>query len=174
MTGIFLLGVLAVWLALVAGFAYALTKSIKSDVLRYSAFLLAVACLFPLIVIDELVTAPQFAKLCKEGTKLKFDPDKIRGKTIFFEAVSPPPRFSVGLLQGYYLNWHYLDASTKEVLISEKTYVIQGGVLIRTLGISETTSPLLMESSCGPSEHPNQKRFLDRYNMKFIEEKDIK
>jgi hypothetical protein len=175
MSGIFLLIVLGLWLVLVVGIAYALTKSIKHELLRYAARIAVVACLFPLIVIDELITKPQFEKLCAEGTKLKFDPEKIRGRTIFqqkSDAAHPP--LSVGLLNGYQINSQYFDASTKEQIILANSYHLKGGLLIRTLGISQTTAPLMMESYCAPNERPSQKSFLDRYDMKYLEEKDIK
>ena len=173
MSGLFLLLVLGLWLALVVGIARALTKSIKHDVLRWGALMAAIACLFPLIVIDEIITAPQFAKLCEEGTKLKFDPEKIRGRMIFLDE-NPQPEISVGMLKGYYIPWRYLDATTKETLISYNSYHIKGGFLIRMLGISETTAPLTMESYCSVNEKPTQKSFLDRYKLKRIDQKDIK
>ena len=175
MSGLLLFGVLGIWLIIVVWIALKLTKSIKQNWLRIVVFCATVVLLFPLIVADELITAPQFAKLCEEGAKLKFDPERIRGKTIFLaQGPSPKPRFTVGFLEGYYIPWRYHDATTKEELISENIYVIKGGAFIRALGISETTAPLLMPSSCGSPEHPTQKIFLDRYNMKFIEQKDIK
>jgi hypothetical protein len=175
MSGLFLLTVLGLWLVLVVFIARRLTKSITRTWLRYGVFCMAVVGLFPLIVIDELITAPQFAKLCEEGTKLKFDPEKIWGRTVFLaESPYPRPELAVGMLTGYYTPSRYLDATTKEQLITFTSYFLKGGVLIRTLGISETTAPLMMESYCAPLEKPWQKPFLTRYSMNYVEEKDIK
>lgn len=77
------------------------------------------------------------------------------------------------MLSGYYTPSRYLDATTKEELISFNSYFLKGGVLIRTLGISETTAPLMIESNCGPAEEPWQKTFLDRYELVKSERKDI-
>lgn len=175
MTGFLLLGVLGVWLVLVVWLARWLTKSIKRDWLRYIALVIVITCLFPLIVIDELISKPQFERLCAEGAKLKFDPQKIRGKTIFLgEIASPKPSFTVGFLGGYYIPWRYLDATTKEELIAYNSYHIEGGFLIRALGISETRAPLMMESFCSPNEKPTQKSFLERFELKRVERKDVK
>lgn len=173
MSGLFLLGVLALWLVLVVWMARLLTKSIKREWLQVISLYAAIVLIFPLIVIDELITAPQFKKLCEEGTKLTFDPEKIRGKTIFLDE-NPQPDISVGLLRGYYIPWRYLDATTKETLISYNSYHIKGGLLIRMLGISETTAPLTMRRYCSTNEHPDQKNFLDRYNLKYIDRKHVK
>ena len=173
MSGLLLLGVLGIWLLIVVWIALKLTKSIKQNWLRIVVFCATVVLLFPLIVADELITAPQFAKLCEEGTKLKFDPEKIRGKTIFLDE-NPQPEISVGMLKGYYIPWRYLDMTTKETLISYNSYHLKGGFLIRLLGISETTAPLTMRSYCSSKEEPWQKKFLSQHYMKYIERKEVK
>lgn len=175
MSGLFLLTVLGLWLVLVVFIARRLTKSITRTWLRYGVFCMAVVGLFPLIVIDELITAPQFAKLCEEGTKLKFDPEKIRGRTIFLpKSNASHPRLHVGMLHGYQINSRYLDAATKEQLVVANSYHLKGGFFIRTLGISETNAPLVMRSYCAPQEEVWQRSFLDRFDLKYVQEKDIK
>ena len=173
MTGLFLLGVLGVWLAIVVWIAWKLTRGIKRNGLRQAVFGIAIVGLFPLIVIDEMITAPQFEKLCEEGTKLKFDPEKIRGRTIYL-ASNPQPDISIGLMNGYYIPSRYMDATTKEELISYNSYHLKGGVFISALGISEKNAPLTMRSYCSPAERPWQKTFLNRYDIKYIEQKNIK
>ena len=58
-------------------------QSLKRAYVRYMVFAAIVSILVPLPVADELMAAPQFRRLCEEGTKLKFDPEKVKGKTIF-------------------------------------------------------------------------------------------
>lgn len=173
MTGLFLLAVLAAWAWIAIFVARALTIKVKRAwTRRFGATLLAII-LLPVPVYDELITAPQFRTLCEDGTKLKFDPDRIRGRTIFL-AHDPQPDISVGFLHGYSIPSRYLDATTNEVLITTNSYHLKGGLLIRMLGISEKTAPLTMRSYCSPQERPWQKTFLYRYELKYIERTDIK
>jgi hypothetical protein len=174
MTGLLLLGVIGIWMVIVILLAIRLGKFFKKAWLRYLVSALTIAVLLPLPIMDELITAPQFEKLCAENAKLKFDPERVRGKTIYFVGEDPPPPLSVGFLHGYYQRWRYLDAATKEELILSNSYHIKGGIFIRTLGISETNAPLTMRSYCAPKEEASQKKFLDRYDLKLVEEKDIK
>ena len=93
--------------------------------------------LLPVPVCDELIAAPQFRRLCAVGTRIEFDPSTIRGKTIYSTVnQSPNPRVTVGTLHGYYIPWRYYDATTKDLVVSYKTYDIRGGLLVRSLGFS--------------------------------------
>lgn len=173
MSGLLLLGVLGVWVVIVIFLARRLARFFKPGAVRNIVVALASVVMLALPVADELVSAPLFYKLCEEGTKLKFDPKKIRGKTIFL-ADNPQPRIQVGLLRGYYIPWNYVDATTKEELITSNSYHVTGGILIRTLGISATNAPLTMRSYCASSEEPWQKSFLTRYDIKYVERKGVK
>ncbi len=173
MSGLFLLGVIGIWVAIVIFVVKWLARHFKPGVVRNIAVAITSAVMFVLPVADELISIPQFHRLCEEGTRLKFDPEKIRGRTIFL-AENSQPDIRVGLLRGYYIPWHYLDATTKEVLITSSSYHVKGGILIRMLGISETNSPLTLRSYCSSSEKAWQKNLLDRYGLKYIERKDAK
>jgi hypothetical protein len=173
MGGLFLLGVIGIWAGIVILMARGLARLFELGMVRNIVVTMASIVLLALPVADELISAPQFHKLCEEGTKLKFDSEKIRGRTIFLQE-NPQPEITVGLLNGYYIPWIYLDVSTKEILITSVSYYIQGGLFIRALGISETGAPLTIRGYCGPSEHPDQKNFLNRFDLKYIERKDIK
>ena len=173
MSGLLLFGVIGIWIAFVVFVAKWLAGRFKPGAVRNIVVALATALMLALPVADELISAPQFHRLCEEGTKLKFDPEKIRGRTIFL-AENPQPDITIGLLQGYYTPWHYLDATTKEKLITYNTYNLKGGFLIRTLGISETNAPLTIRSSCGPQEMAWQKNFLIRYDLKRIQREELK
>ena len=173
MTGIFLLAVLGAWAWIAIFIARVLTIRVKLAWARRLGATIFAVILLPVPVYDEVITAPQFAKLCEEGTRLKFDSERIRGKTIFL-APEPQPDIAIGLLRGYYIPWRYLDVTTKEVLISYNSYHLKGGLLIRLLGISETTAPLTMRSYCTTPEQPWQESFLNRYDLKRLDMKEVK
>lgn len=168
MSGLLLMGVIAAWVAIVVFLAIRLARLFKPGAVRIIVVAMATAVLLALPVADELVSAPQFHKLCEEGTKLKFDPEKIRGRTIFL-AENLQPRFTVGLLHGYVIPWDYLDATTKEKLITSNSYHLYGGLLIRALGISETNAPLTLRSYCASQVMVWKKEFLSRYDLKYVD-----
>ena len=172
MSGLLLLGVIGIWIVIVMSVAIWLGNRLRSRGMRFDVVFVATAVvLLPLPVADELISAPQFRRLCDEGTKLKFDPEKIRGRTMFL-AEDPQPEISVGFLRGYYIPWRYLDATTKEELVSHKSYHLYGGILMRASGIPEMDRPLTMQSYCSPAEKPWQKSFLTRYDLKYIDRKE--
>ena len=173
MSGLLLLGVLGIWLVIVIFTVKWLIHRLKPSAFNIIFVVMVTIVMLVLPVADELISAPLFYKLCEEGTKLKFDPEKIRGRTIFL-AENPQPRITVGLLNGYYIPWEYADAVTKEKLITSKSYHVNGGLFIRALGISETNAPLTMPSYCASPEKPWQKSFLIKYDLKYIEREDVK
>jgi len=173
MSGLLLMGVWAVWLIVAFACATVVGAFFKTKWLRFAVSILVFMAMLPLPVADELLAKPAFDKLCEEGTKLKFDPEKIRGKTIYLlEGV--PASFKVGSLSGTMVPWRYADTTTKEVLISYGTYGLKGGVLIRMLGISETSAPLAIRNSCAPVEGGWQKPFLERNQLTYVEREDVK
>jgi|GEM_PF-6765605 len=173
MSGLLLMGVLAVWLVIAFVCATLVGALFKTKWLRIAVSILLFAAMLPLPVADELLAKPAFDKLCDEGTRLKFDPEKIRGKTMAFKEMSQPS-ISVGGLSGYTIPWRLVDARTSDELISYNTFYLKGGVLIRTLGISDSNAPLTMSGYCGPSEHPSQANFRARWNLQLIDSKDVK
>ena len=173
MSGLLLLGVIGIWVVIVIFTVRWLAHRLKPSAVNIIFVVMVTVVMLVLPVADELISAPQFYKLCEEGTKLKFDPEKIRGRTIFF-AKNLQPDISIGLLHGYYIPWRLLDTTTKEELISYNSYYVNGGILIRTLQISATNAPLTMRSYCSAHEHPEQPSFLKRYDLKYVDRKEIK
>ena len=173
MTGLLLLGVIGIWVVIIVFAMIRLARLFKTVWIRYVVVALSSVAMLLLPVADELISAPQFNKLCEESKQPKFDAEKIRGRTMFL-ADDPQPDISVGLLKGYYIQSRYLDATTKELLVSAPSFHLKGGVFIRMLGISETNAPLMIRSYCGPKERPWQQNFLKRYELTYIERKEVK
>ncbi len=173
MTGLLLLSIIGVWIAIVVFAMRRLARLFNAGWSRNVVVTFASVLMFLLPVADELLSRPAFDKLCEEHAKLKFDPQKIRGKTIFL-ADDPQPQIDVGFLNGYFIQGRYLDVTTKEVLVEARSYYIKGGFFIRMLGISEKDHPLTMRAYCASTEEPWQKSFLERYDVKRIQRKEIK
>ena len=91
------------------------------------------------------------------------------------ETAFPNPPISIAGLTGYRIPFIYRDASTKEPVLTFDLFNINGGILIRTLGISETNSPLTFVGHCAPKEWPTWSKFEERNLIKVIErKKDVK
>lgn len=173
MTGLLLLGVLAVWAWIAIFIARALTMRVKRDLPRRLGAAIFALALLPMPVYDELIAAPKFKKLCEEGTQLKFDPKVIHNMTVYRKpAKFPFPEFQLAGLVGYYIEAVYTDQPDGNPVISSRSYSIKGGILIRVLGISQTTAPLTFIGSCRPLEVPYQQSFLARHKLTIIETKD--
>lgn len=175
MSGLLLLGVIGIWVAIVVFVAKWLARRFKPGAVRNIVVAMATVVMLALPVADELISAPQFNKLCEEGAKLKFDPKTIYGMTVYRQPSKFPfPEFRIVGLVGYYIEAIYTDQPVGAPVISSKSYSIKGGVLIRALGISETTAPLTFKGSCRPLEVPYQQPFLTRHKLTIIEIKDSK
>jgi hypothetical protein len=162
MSGLFLIAVVGLWIWL----AFKLSRFIGIRiaggrwVVPLSALLFLV--LLPMPVIDEIIGGFQFRALCKRYAVQTIDEQNVRGARVV----------SVGGRDGWdapdtvipvrIQPWIYQDATTQKVLISYHTLHAEGGVLIRTLGISETRSPLLFSRSCAP---PNERAFIKAFNV---------
>lgn len=173
MSGLLLLGVIGIWIVIVVFVTKWLARLLKPGAVRNVVVTMTFAVLLLLPVIDELIAAPQFRALCEEGTKLKFDPTVINGMTVYRQSSKFPfPEFRILGLVGYYIETIYTDQPKGMPVISSKSYSIKGGILIRTLGISETTAPLIFKGSCRPLEVPYQQPFLAQHKLTIIEIKD--
>lgn len=152
MTGLALLALLALWVWVVKRIASAAVRGVAHRVLRWCLGLLVFAVVLPLPVADELFAKHQINALCREGAVLRIDEQKIKGRRVrvAYEplnaevpGVAIPVTFSKLVLR---------DADTGEDLGSRGHYVVKGGWLIRTLGFSESNSPLTTESHCALNE----------------------
>jgi hypothetical protein len=153
MSGLYLLLVAAVWLALSVATAYAITSRIKDAVLRVVAMLALTGLLLPLPLVDELVGKWQFEQLCKDNSTIQVDRARAVGKTVYFV---PQPTVDVtGTWVRVALRPHkFVDVVTGESVISYNELMASGGRLSRALGISEGGVPLTFVGSCALDENP--------------------
>ncbi|MCA3028094.1 MAG: hypothetical protein ING66_05780 [Rhodocyclaceae bacterium] len=168
MSGFLFLGLLVLWVYVVVRvvrFALARISNKKWHVptaIALSAFLM----LLP--VMDELLSRPAFNKLCAEGTKLKFDAEKLRGKTVY-SVDAEQPDILVGVIPGYVVPSRYADVTTGELLISTNSYTLRGGLLMRSFGLPEWNKPLTMDGFCRPTVRPYHTEFAKQYQLTYRE-----
>ncbi len=152
MTGFLLLFVLGIWVAVSRKAVREVMKKInpKRNTKIYATVLFVVFMCLP--VGDEIVGGIQFMALC-DNNRVAFGEDegKLNGITVF----------NMGAINSYMTDyalpirrqhWRYADIKTGKEVIGWDVYHAKGGILIRTLGISETNSPLIFSGVCFPKE----------------------
>ena len=163
MTGILLLGVVAIWLVVVLLIArWVARRLFSSPGFKLFSFVVLVPMLLLMPLADELIGAFQFDALCKKYTVQVVDEQHVLNARVL----------SVGGKGDWYAAntavririqpWTYLDTSTQKVVVSYHTLHAEGGWLIRALGISETNSPLLFSRSCAPTD---ERSFIKKFNV---------
>lgn len=154
MTGLLLLLVAGLWLVVVVFVSRWVGSLAKAPWRRAVVGGLAFALLLPLPLLDEIVGGYQFRSLCRaNASEYRLgvpDPEGRTAKVV----VDPSNRYISGKnLRIRHSRVTYLDAKTGEEILSFDRYVAEGGVLIRTLGISESNSPLTVgRPSCSPEQ----------------------
>ena len=151
MTGFFLLLVIGLWLWFVWRCSGWMLKrfslSSGKQWLRY----VVIALLIPLPVIDEIIGGMQFKALCKKGSVLKIDAEKIKGKTVRLVIQPSWKKVEWAMLPIYFSIYQYQNNATKEEYARYVVYNVEGGKFIRLLGISEGNAPLtIRNTSCSP------------------------
>ena len=152
MTGIALLVVVGLWLWACVAVARALLRRLKPWPWRWLVVPVAFVALLVAPVADEIVARHQIEALCREGAVLKVDEHKIKGRRV--KSTADPLNAEVPgvAIPVTYTKSVYRDEETNEELASRGNYVVNGGVLMRTLGFTESPKPLLARSHCAPSE----------------------
>ena len=158
MSGILVIGVVMLWFWAAVVIGQLITSKLKNPWLKSLLTFFAIAVLVPLPVADEIIGRIQFHVLCNKyvvqyidekhaaNRKVLYVP---RGKDRYVEGTAIPIRINPEV---------YKDAETGRVLVSSHTLIANGGWLIRTLGISETNSPLLFNAGCAPLNQDDFKK----------------
>ena len=155
MTGIFLVAVVGLWFWLCVVVARALLRHLRPRPRPWRWF--AAATLFALMVVapvgDEIVGGFQFRALCKKNAVFRVGVERPEGRVTRFFANSPNETVPGTAITIYHTAIDYIDAQTGESVVRFDRYLAQGGVFIRTLGISQSNAPITMERpSCSPEQ----------------------
>lgn len=152
MTGILLIAVAIAWLIAVLAATRWVVRRVNSPAMKVVSCLVLFPVLLVLPVADELVGKQQFDSLCKKYAVQVIDEKHAMNRRVSFERRNSD-EFAKGTAVRIRIDpYIYRDVETKNVLIRFHILTAQGGWLIRTLGISETTSPLLFRSGCAPQD----------------------
>jgi hypothetical protein len=148
MSGLLFLGVVALWFFAAKWLAQRIGNLLPDRPWRVVAKVFIFALLLPLPLIDEIVGGWQFKRLC-EANVVRVNKESARGRTVYLADVQDigVPKTWIPMVQQH---WQFLDAKTNESILSYERFLAIGGVLIRTLSISEGNAPLIFKGTCEP------------------------
>ncbi len=114
---------------------------------------------------DEIIGKFQFNSLCAKYAVDVVDEAHALNRRVLSERRAVD-RYASGTAVRIQIDpYTYRDEETKGVLASFHILTARGGWLVRMLGISETSAPLLFSSGCAP---PNAFGFLKKFNMTVV------
>jgi hypothetical protein len=153
MTGIFLLVVVGLWLLLCIVVVRALLGRLRPRPWRWLVAPVVFVTLLIAPVLDEIVGAYQFRELCEKNAVFRIGVEKPEGRTtrVFLDPsneIVPGTAITI-----YHSGINYVDVQSGDLVVAFDEYVARGGVLIRTLGISESNAPITIDRpSCSPED----------------------
>jgi len=152
MSGIFLIAVFVVWLAIVIAAIQWAIRHCKSKFMK----LFSGIVIFPLLLLaplaDEIIGMFQFEALCKKYAIVEVDEKSAMNRRVVTE-IRKIDEYAKGTAVKIRIDpYMYRDIETNKVVVSFHTLDAQGGWLINFLGISETRAPLLFRSGCAPKD----------------------
>lgn len=168
MTGILLIILMAVWLAVVLWLSKFIAKLLRPTWWRIPVALLVIAVLLPLPLIDEIVGGRQFEQLCKANSTIQVDRAKAAGKTVYL-AKTKDVEIEGTWVRVVLKPWRFVDATAGETIVSYNTLMASGGRFIRTLGISEGGVPLTFKGTCVPENRPASVQTFRAFGINYVE-----
>lgn len=161
MTGILLVAVVLVWLALTVTLTRWIIRVIKSPGLKLFAGIVVFLVLLVAPLLDELIGAFQFDSLCRRYAVQEIDAQNAMNRQVVF-VPRGDDKFAEGTAVRIRIDPHvYKDAQTERVLVTYHTLHAEGGWLVRATKISATNSPMLFRSGCGPRDEDAFKKNLN-------------
>lgn len=151
MSALLLPGVLAAWLAGCWWSAHKIGNHFFDSDLRMELKALIFCALAPLVLIDEMFGRVQFDELCRDRATVTINAAQPHDRSVYLAAL--PPEAVVGLMLPVQAQrWLYIDADTRETILSFSTLRADGGKLVRTVGWPHQSGPLTFEGRCAPAD----------------------
>lgn len=143
MSGLILLFVALVWLIASLLIAAPIARLLPSTGWRVTIGTLLFCVLVPLPLIDEIVGARQFERLCKEHSTIHVDRAKATGRTVYL-ADTPSVDLENTWIRITLQPWRYIDVKTGETVMSYNVLVAGRRHFLTGLG------PLTFRGYCAP------------------------
>lgn len=171
MSGIFLLFVFLLWLAIAISLSKFVTNKLPETKWPGHVRLIVFAILLPLPVIDEIVGGSQFRKLCQENSVIEVDRATAEGKTVYL-VKSQDTEIRGKWVRILAKPWRYADIKTNDVVVEYRTLTASGGWFVRLLGVSERM-PLLFNGSCAPDTRPASIEAFKKLGIEYVERSTV-
>lgn len=162
MSALFFLFIAAVWLVIVIFVILFVTRRITKTAWQLSVGLVLFLTLLPFPLIDEIIGAMQFKKLCEENTLTPTNWKIIAGKTVYYKS-QPTIYFQRTMVPIRMDQWRFLDVTNNEPIVSYNTLQAKGGIL------SMGGPPWIFQSFCGPKERPSSIETFKDLGITYIE-----
>lgn len=168
MGGLLLLFIAVIWFIFAVWLNVRLTGDMepgpKTTVIQLGLF----ALIFTSPLADEIVGGRQFARLCAKNSSIQVDREKAASRTVYLDFVQRKE------VDGTWVpvsleHWQYVDATTRELVVSYNILRAKGGWLIRSLSLFEGDVPLTFESSCAPENRPASPQGFEKFGLKHIQ-----
>lgn len=151
MSALLLPGVLIVWLAGCWWAADKIGNHFFDSDLRLELKALIFCALAPLVLADEMLGGVQFEELCRTRAVITTNIPEPKGRTVYLAALpaQPVPGLMVPVQEQRLL---YIDADTRETVLSFSTLRAQGGKLVRSIDWPHLSEPLTFGGRCAPAD----------------------
>jgi hypothetical protein len=172
MTGLILFAALSLWIFASVWIVQKVGHLLPNRPWRSVARVAIFALVLPIPLVDEVIGGSQFSQLCKEFDTVHIDRPNAIGKTVYLAKVD---RLNVkGLLVPVRRDtWRFLDTSTGDAVLEYSELFASGGLLVRSLAISETNAPLTFNGFCAPGGRVEFLRWFKELNITLADRKAI-
>ncbi len=167
MSGILLLLVILIWVAIANWLAKIATKKLPMSWWRIPVRVLFFIAMIPLPIVDELVARPQFEKLCKDNSTIQVDRATAVGRTVYL-AQMPDVEISGTSVRVVLQPRRFVDVTTHEVVVSYNGLIAVGGGFVQALGVSEGRVPLTFKGWCKPGDQYALDELFKELNITLI------
>jgi hypothetical protein len=157
MSGLLFLGAVGLWVWACVAMTRWIMRRIGSKPRRLLTGVGVFVLLLVLPVADEIVGGFQFRALCEKNAVFRLGVEKPEGRITRFSADPANEVVPNTAIKIYVSGIAYTDVQSGQLVVKFHRYAAEGGIFIRTLGISQGNAPITMgSSSCSPEKKLGQ------------------
>jgi hypothetical protein len=164
MSTLLLPGALAAWLVVCWWLARYICRQLVEGRFRPELQVIIFCALAPLALFDEMLGRAQFDEACRDKAVLTIHGAQAQGRSAYLSVLPPEPLTGL-MLPVREQRWVYIDAETREPLLSFSVLRSQGGKLVRIFGWPPDAPPLTFEGYCAPT---NRQSMIATLNLHLL------
>lgn len=148
MGGLIVLAILIGWGWLVKILVGLLAAKARKKYLQVCIYIIGFPLLFMSPVLDEVIAIPQVNKICREGTLVHIDAEKIKNKEVWLEIRPSWKSIEGTVIPIEYSHYSFRSVEDNKELANYNVYRIAGGWLVRLINFNGINSPIIGWSYC--------------------------